>query len=202
MSVVELEQLLVECHEPVHAVRSAKEEPSTRASRVRPHLTLITDPAALEAELARVRGEYNTVRLQAGIGYEDPTTSITAADPRSGAPDPPGCAARRRSGSSRIERRSHDHRGDHRPRSLARASAGRSVPMRGRRRRHRRGRNPAPVRASERAPNTRQPVPTPRSALGQKSRPLYHELRNTAAPRSGSRDTHHVTRRGYSKVAR
>ncbi len=69
-------------------------------------------------------------------------------------------------------------------------------------RRHRRGRNPAPVRASERAPNTRQPVPTPRSALGQKSRPLYHELRNTAAPRSGSRDTHHVTRRGYSKVAR
>ncbi|MGO9496479.1 MAG: hypothetical protein ACLQA5_07175 [Solirubrobacteraceae bacterium] len=72
MSVVELEQLLVECHEPVHAVRSAKEEPSTRASRVRPHLTSITDPAALEAELARVRGEYNTVRLQAGIGYVRP----------------------------------------------------------------------------------------------------------------------------------
>ena len=28
------------------------------------HLTSITDPAALDAELARIRGQYNTVRLQ------------------------------------------------------------------------------------------------------------------------------------------
>ncbi len=36
--------------------------------------------------------------------------------------------------------------------------------------------------ASELAPNTHQPVPTPRSALGQKSRLLHRELRNTAGP--------------------
>ena len=37
-----------------------------------PHLTSITDPGALDAELARVRHEYNTVRLHAGIGYVTP----------------------------------------------------------------------------------------------------------------------------------
>jgi putative transposase len=37
-----------------------------------PHLTSITDPAALDAELARIRGEYNTVRLHAAIGYVTP----------------------------------------------------------------------------------------------------------------------------------
>lgn len=37
-----------------------------------PHLETITDPAVLEAELARVRSEYNTVRLHAGIGYVTP----------------------------------------------------------------------------------------------------------------------------------
>ena len=37
-----------------------------------PHLTGIRDPQALDAELARVRGEYNTVRLHAAIGYVTP----------------------------------------------------------------------------------------------------------------------------------
>src|SRR5947208_12431483 len=37
-----------------------------------PHLTSITDPAALDVELHRIRGEYNTVRLHASIGYVTP----------------------------------------------------------------------------------------------------------------------------------
>jgi putative transposase len=36
------------------------------------HLVEIRDPAALEIELARVRREYNTVRLHASIGYVTP----------------------------------------------------------------------------------------------------------------------------------
>jgi len=38
-----------------------------------PHLSDIRHPAVLEAELARVRTEYNTVRLHAGIGYVTPS---------------------------------------------------------------------------------------------------------------------------------
>ena len=37
-----------------------------------PHLTSITDPAALDSELARIRDEYNKVRLHAAIGYVTP----------------------------------------------------------------------------------------------------------------------------------
>jgi len=37
-----------------------------------PHLEHITDPSELRAELARVRVEYNTIRLHAGIGYVTP----------------------------------------------------------------------------------------------------------------------------------
>ena len=37
-----------------------------------PHLTGLTDPASLDAELARIRIEYNTVRLHAAIGYVTP----------------------------------------------------------------------------------------------------------------------------------
>jgi putative transposase len=37
-----------------------------------PHLTAITDPAALDTELARIRTQYNTVRLHASIGYVTP----------------------------------------------------------------------------------------------------------------------------------
>ena len=37
-----------------------------------PHPTEIRDPASLDAELARIRTEYNTVRLHASIGYLPP----------------------------------------------------------------------------------------------------------------------------------
>jgi transposase InsO family protein len=37
-----------------------------------PHLTQIHDPGALDAELIRIRTEYNTVRLHAAIGYVTP----------------------------------------------------------------------------------------------------------------------------------
>lgn len=37
-----------------------------------PHLEAIDDPVALDTEMARVRGEYNQVRLHAGIGYVTP----------------------------------------------------------------------------------------------------------------------------------
>ena len=37
-----------------------------------PHLVGITDPAVLDAELARIRGDYNTRRLHASIGYVTP----------------------------------------------------------------------------------------------------------------------------------
>jgi transposase InsO family protein len=37
-----------------------------------PHLASITDPAALDTELARIRGEYNAVRPHAAIGYVTP----------------------------------------------------------------------------------------------------------------------------------
>ena len=37
-----------------------------------PHLVEIRDPAALDTELARIRTEYNTVRLHASIGYVTP----------------------------------------------------------------------------------------------------------------------------------
>ena len=37
-----------------------------------PHLEAISDPEILSAELERVRIEYNTVRLHAGIGYVTP----------------------------------------------------------------------------------------------------------------------------------
>jgi transposase InsO family protein len=37
-----------------------------------PHLTEIRDPAVLDTELARIRTEYNTIRLHASIGYVTP----------------------------------------------------------------------------------------------------------------------------------
>jgi transposase InsO family protein len=37
-----------------------------------PHLEKIRDPGELATELERVRDEYNTVRLHAGIGYVTP----------------------------------------------------------------------------------------------------------------------------------
>src|SRR5947209_6389334 len=47
-----------------------------------PHLTSITDPAALDAELARIRTEYNTVRLHAAIGYVTPDDEHHGRGPR------------------------------------------------------------------------------------------------------------------------
>ena len=37
-----------------------------------PHLEAITDPASLDAELNRIRDDYNQIRLHAGIGYVTP----------------------------------------------------------------------------------------------------------------------------------
>jgi transposase InsO family protein len=42
-----------------------------------PHLELITDPGELEAELARLHGHYNTVRLHEGIGHVTPQAPHT-----------------------------------------------------------------------------------------------------------------------------
>jgi transposase InsO family protein len=47
-----------------------------------PHLTGITDPAALDAELARIRREYNTVRLHSSIGYVTPEDEHHGRGPR------------------------------------------------------------------------------------------------------------------------
>src|SRR5262249_21922021 len=95
-----------------------------------------------------------------------PRTSITAAAPVSAAPAPPACAAPARSGSSRIERASHDHHDEHRQRPPARASAGRSVPARGRRPPARTPTEPGTEAASELAPNTQQPDLSQPPALG------------------------------------
>jgi putative transposase len=46
-----------------------------------PHLLAITDPAALDTELARLRTEYNTVRLHAGIGYVTPDDEHSGRGP-------------------------------------------------------------------------------------------------------------------------
>jgi putative transposase len=46
-----------------------------------PHLTAITDPLALGSELARIRGDYNTVRLHAGIGYVTPDDEHSGRGP-------------------------------------------------------------------------------------------------------------------------
>jgi len=47
-----------------------------------PHLTAIRDPAALDTELARIRREYNTVRLHAAIGYVTPDDEHHGRGPR------------------------------------------------------------------------------------------------------------------------
>lgn len=46
-----------------------------------PHLEAIRDPRVLEAELARVRTEYNHVRLHAGIGYVTPSDEYHGRGP-------------------------------------------------------------------------------------------------------------------------
>jgi transposase InsO family protein len=74
-----------------------------------PHLETIRDPGVLDAELARVRTEYNTVRLHAGIGY------VTPADEHHGRGP-----AIRRARTAGLKRARHDrieHNRKHRPRS-------------------------------------------------------------------------------------
>ena len=69
-----------------------------------PHLDHIRDPAVLRAELARVRDEYNTVRLHAGIGYVTPDDEHEGRGPRSARPAARGLRRARRLGSPTIER--------------------------------------------------------------------------------------------------
>jgi putative transposase len=47
-----------------------------------PHLDQIDDPAVLRVELARVRHEYNTTRLHAGIGYVTPEDEHAGRGPK------------------------------------------------------------------------------------------------------------------------
>ena len=47
-----------------------------------PHLTTIRDPAVLDTELARVRREYNTIRLHAAVGYVTPDDEHHGRGPR------------------------------------------------------------------------------------------------------------------------
>jgi putative transposase len=47
-----------------------------------PRLTLPSDPDALDQELARVRDEYNTVRLHAGVGYVTPSDEHNGRGPQ------------------------------------------------------------------------------------------------------------------------
>jgi putative transposase len=47
-----------------------------------PHLTELRDPQALDSELARIRVEYNTVRLHAAIGYVTPEDEHHGRGPR------------------------------------------------------------------------------------------------------------------------
>jgi transposase InsO family protein len=47
-----------------------------------PHLTTIRDAAVLDSELARVRREYNTIRLHASIGYVTPEDEHHGRGPR------------------------------------------------------------------------------------------------------------------------
>ena len=77
-----------------------------------PHLELIRDPAVLRAELAWVRAEYNTGACTPASATSPPTTSTTAAAPRS--------AQARRAGLRRARRlRIAYHR--RQPRTEARA---------------------------------------------------------------------------------
>jgi transposase InsO family protein len=72
-----------------------------------PHLEIIRDPRALDAELARVRTEYNTVRLHAGIGY------VTPADEHNGRG--PAIRRARATGLKQARQQRIEHNRTHRP---------------------------------------------------------------------------------------
>ena len=128
-----------------------------------PHLTGFTDPAALDTELHRIRGEYNSVRLHAAIGYVTPDDEHTAAGPASAGRGRRASSAPASSGSSRIELTSDDERRDHRSRPSRPASVGRSVPARGGRPTAMDGRRNGHGRRPQQPPTT---SPPPASALG------------------------------------
>ena len=72
-----------------------------------PHLEGIGDPAALDAELARVRMDDNTVRLHAGIDY------VTPADEHHGRG--PATRRARTAGMKRPRHERLTHNRKHRP---------------------------------------------------------------------------------------
>lgn len=72
-----------------------------------PHLTRINDPAVLDIELARVRVEYNTVRLHEGIGY------VTPNDQHRG--HGPGIRRRRAAGMRKARQHRIDYNRNHQP---------------------------------------------------------------------------------------
>jgi putative transposase len=72
-----------------------------------PHLTQIRDPAVLDTELDRVRTDYNTVRLHAGIGY------VTPDDEHHGRG--PAIRRARTAGLKRAHQERLEHNRKHRP---------------------------------------------------------------------------------------
>ena len=68
-----------------------------------PHLTIIRDPAQLDTELERIRVEYNTVRLHAGIGYVTPDDEHEGRGPgiRRAPPRTHRCGSHRESSGAR-----------------------------------------------------------------------------------------------------
>ena len=123
-----------------------------------PHLTGITDPAALDAELHRIRTEYNTVRLHAAIGYVTPDDEHHGRGPAIRRACAAGSSARGKNGSSTIEH------SDLHSTERVHAPVGKRGAFEGVARRHGRRRNPARM--------------TPRSSLRTPSqRPLYSSQR-------------------------
>ncbi len=77
-----------------------------------PHLEKITDPGVLEAELDRVRAEYNTVRCTPGSATSPPTMSTTDAATASTRPAVTGSATPAKPASPTVEpqpRTNNDH---------------------------------------------------------------------------------------------
>ena len=128
-----------------------------------PHLVEIRDPAALDTELARIRTEYNTVRLHASIGY------VTPDDEHHGRG--PGIRRARAAGMRRAPCRadqaesSQQDMSDLHSTDRVHAPSGKRGALRG----SPAGTDAGGTRHGRRlgaAPNTHQPGPPPHSALG------------------------------------
>ena len=129
-----------------------------------PHLTEITDPAALDTELARIRGEYNTVRLHAAIGYVTPEDEHHGRGPA----HPPRSRRRDASRTRRADQAesSQQEMTDLQSTDRARAPLGKRGAFEGVARRHGRRRNPARTtpRSSLRPP-TNQALHSPQRGV-------------------------------------